>query len=97
MIDKTKVGASSGSTSVYNSGSSFANKNFVNAYLIYNIPDLVIENCTFKGLSYILNTGGTITFLGTNKGGYVICNKSIPEETLIGLGDVPEENFPPAY
>lgn len=94
MIDKIKVGATNDSKgNTYTTGTNFTGREFENAYLNYNIPDLQIANCSFKGVCYIKNIGGTITYTGTNIGGIVISNKPIPEGTVVGFGDVDPDFF----
>lgn len=77
---------------IFRTGTGFVNRVFVDAYFDYNIADLSFTDCVFLGVCYIKNVGGTITWNGLNKGGFIICNKPIPE-TLTGVGDVPEGNF----
>ena len=76
----------------YTTPNSFSGRTFNNIYFNYNVADLEFINCAFYGVCYIKNTGGTVTYTGTNIGGYVISNKPIPI-TIIGVGDVPDTNF----
>lgn len=92
MIEKIKVGTTTEANSEYTTGTGFTGREFFDAYFNYNIADLTFTNCIFRGVCYIKNIGGTITYAGTNIGGFVISNKPIPD-TVRGTGDVDPAEF----
>lgn len=78
---------------VYNTDTDYINRTFKGIlHFDYDAVDISFTDCYFEGVIFIKNTGGTVTFNGLNKGGFIICNKPIPE-TLTGVGDVPDTNF----
>jgi len=78
---------------VYNSDTDYNSRTFKGIlHFEVDAPDIAFTDCYFEGVIFIKNTGGTVTWNGVNTGGFIICNKPIPE-TLTGVGDVPEGNF----
>ena len=62
---------------------SFTDETFENIYFDYDTPDLSFTGCTFLGVCYIKNIGGTITHT-SSKGGIVITNGD-PVPDLLGF------------